>query len=163
MAITTYYCDWSDVEARLSTEGASARVDDNPALANNVLLRATVEVNKRLLTMYTAAALAGSDTIKEVCADIAWFFADQRRNNPAAKASKFAYEQAVEYLTSVAKGVFPLPDVAARKGAAPTLSNQRAAQYPVNRVQTVTGTSTGKPEGYVQHNDSQTNPIDYSV
>jgi phage gp36-like protein len=162
MAITTFYCTWDDVVGRLSAEGAERRVDDDPSRKVDVMRRATAEVNKYLLTHYTATALAASEVVKEVTADIAWFFASGRRNNPPSAVAREAFERAVKYLEDVHAGDFILPDTAARKGSAPTLSNQRALQYPVNRVATVTGTSTGRPEGYLQHNDNL-DWVDYSI
>lgn len=157
-------CDWTDVEDRLSADGAQLRADDGDQdrARAYVLRRATQYVLGYAGLNYSTAALEASEWVREVAADCAWYFACTRRNNPASKAAESAFERATEQLKQVQALTLRIPDAAMNKGFAPVLSNQRVRQYPVSSVRTVKGKSTGEQEGYKPHRDTQ-DGIDYSL
>lgn len=162
MAVTPF-CAWSDVEARLSADGATLRTDDSAAAAQAYCLRrATMHVFGYAGLHYSTAALAASEWVTEITADCAWFFACTRRNNPPPKAAVEAFERATRMLEEVRDLILRIPDAPMQKGFAPVLTNQGVRQYPVSQIKNVPGTSTGTPEDYTPHPDTW-NGIDYSV
>lgn len=160
----TYYCTWADVEDRLSADGAQLRADDDiPRAKAYALRRATQYVAGYAGLHYSAAALAASAWVNEVCADCAWFYLSTRRNNPPSKAAADAFELATKQLEEVRDLKLRIPDAAMNKGFAPVLSNQRVRQWPVSEVKTVKPTSTGQAADYTRFTDPTNDSLDYSI
>ena len=161
MSITTY-CTWSDVMKRVSAEAADLRIDDDPSAKTEVLEDAAIEVNGYLQLLYEVADLARSNWVSVKTRDIAVYLLCIRRNHPAPKSVQMRYDKAIQDLERVQAGATKVPDVAENKANVPVLSNQRVIMSPFPRVQTVTGKSTGKQEGYSPHDDQQ-DLFDYSI
>lgn len=156
-------CDWTDVEDRLSADGATLRADDDVDRAQAYALRrATQYVLGYAGLYYSTTALEASAWVREVAADCAWYFVSTRRNNPASKAAEAAFERATEQLKDVAALRLRIPDAAMNKGFAPVVSNQRVRQYPTSQIRTVPQKGTGQAEDYKQFKDTQ-DGLDYSV
>jgi len=163
LATINPFCEWSDVQNRLSAAGANLRVDDDPAARDEVLIDATVEVMQYTFLLYSEAALANSNWVNRKTRDVACWYAASRRANPVPKSIQALYEKAIKDLENVQVGAFLIPDAPMRKNAAPVLSNQRVAMYPFPRVVTATGKSTGTQEGYTPFNDRFDYVFDYSI
>jgi phage gp36-like protein len=161
MAVTQY-CSWSDVQKRISAEAADLRLDDDPSAREDVLDEAAVEVNGYLQLAYEVPSLALSTWVRFRARDIAVYLLCLRRNHPVPNSVQQRYDDAIELLEKVRQGQMRLPDVAEDKASVPVLSNQRVEMIPFPRLKTVTGKSTGSPEGYSQHTDT-TDTFDYSI
>ena len=158
MAVSTLlYCSSDDVEDRLSTTGVDLRTDDAPPTAlGNVLKRAATKVNQYLLLHYTAPSLQASDWVNQTATSLATFYLCERRGNAPPASVAADYDEAMDDLKLIRKGVFAVPEIARRRQSAPVLSNIsiRMRPQPHPRVSATRSVNTGgAPEGYTQRID----------
>lgn len=162
MAVTLY-CSRSDLESRLSTTGVSLRIDVDPGDMTAILTRASVRVNEFLALLYDPANLAVSDWVKQQAISVALYYLCKRRANPVPGSIASDYEEACASMQAVKLGADTIYDIAARRAAAPVLSNVRVKLAPTPHTVVTPTRSTGKVTDYDQHQDQTSFITDFVI
>ena len=166
---TAAYCDPEDLMDRLSALGVQLHSDDGgqggddgsvseadkTAVEEAMCLRATDDVYFYLGSHYNESDLAASRWVKNRTVDLALYYLDTRRGDPANEAIKADFERSLEILEKINAGKLRIAELPKRKplGGVPAISNQRVRLDPHPRVVTERKRSTGKPEDYTKHDD----------
>lgn len=152
---TTAWCTVADVEARFSELGVDYHTDDDAASGTRACLRATREVYFYLSARYNDADLEGSGWVEERVIDLATYYIDTRRADPAGEPVLKDYERAIELLEKVQRAELNIGALPLRKarGGVPSLSNQRVKLGPIPVVVTERKKSTGDPRDYRKFDD----------
>ena len=162
-ALSTLYCDQTDLESLFSTEGVELRLDDNGdgSVSAAELLRlttqarnyATARVNMYCLTRYAVADLATSWVVNEWATYLACHWLSRRRGNPGL--FKDEAKQVMEELKAVKGGQLDLADLAERNPGWPTWSNARVdISYPQKRIRVQRPISEQSPtQGMTRNRD----------
>jgi phage gp36-like protein len=106
----TPYCTQSDVETILSSQGVTARVDDDDNGANDTgivtacIEQASVTLNRYLLSRYDVATVSACSWAKWACAYCAAVYVMARRGLPVAESIQAEWKEFTETLESIRKG-----------------------------------------------------------
>jgi hypothetical protein len=133
-ALTYTYCTEEDLQALLSVDGTTARVDDNGDNSQSVtealylskaISWATDRVNFYCLPRYAADKMAASWVVNNWAVVLAGHWLSIRRGNPSPGSLKQFYEETVEDLKLVHSGAFEIPGIGTREVLWPAWSNVR--------------------------------------
>ena len=133
-ALTYTYCTEADVQALLSADGTTARVDDNgdnsqsateAGYITSAINWATDKINFFLLPRYSAPNLSTSWVVNNWAVILAARWLSMRRGNPPPGSVNQLYEEAVEDLKLVHSGAYEIPGIGTREVLWPVWSNVR--------------------------------------
>ena len=165
-ALTYTYCTSADLEALLSVDGLTNRVDDDNTGTQSAteagyitaaINWATARINFFVASKYDKADLATDWVVNQWCVVLACHWLSTHRGNPAPGSFKDAYKEAIEDMKSVRAGENQL-DLGLRTAAWPAWSNMRRdIRYPLRSLRVEKGISVhgrgAKPSSYSQNTD----------
>jgi hypothetical protein len=170
-ALAVTYCTQADLEALLSVDGHTGRLDDDAtgtlsATESGYLTKAinwaTDRVNFYLGSQYASTNLANSWLVNNWAVICAAYWLSCRRGNPPPGSMDQLYKEAVEDMKLVKSGQYQLPDTALRDSAFPAWSNVRTDfLYALRRVRVqrpISDKTSTSPE-YQQNQDHGSNVI----
>lgn len=163
-ALAYTYCTSAEVEALLSSDGLTGRVDDDASgtrsatesgYISSAISWATSRVNFYCLQQYAAIDLSDSWLVNNWCVICAAYWLSCRRGNPSPGSFDQLYKEAIEDLKLVKSGTYQIPDVALRSAAWPAWSNVRVdALYSLRKIRVERPISDkSPPQGYTQSRD----------
>lgn len=139
-ALDTLYCTQGDVEALLSAEGVSLRLNDSdpdgdPTTAESAYLTtqginyATARINNFCLGRYEAADLATDWVINDWATVLAAYWLSCRRGNDPPKSLALMRKEVLDELALVRGGRLALEGINQRISESPGWSNIRFPSY----------------------------------
>lgn len=159
------YCTQDDLDALLSPQGVTARLDDDDsgqidgleiAWLNRAIQWATARVNMYCAGRYATADLVNSWIVNNWAVVLACHWLSCRRGNPPPSSMEGLYDETMEDLKAVKSGEVDLPDIGLRTSAWPSWSNVRVdCLYTLRkiRVERVQGMSESPNAGFPRNTD----------
>lgn len=150
------YCDWSDVEYRLSETGALASIDDLASAEDEILDEASAIIEEYLRPHYTPSTMVGNRWVKHATSTIAACIACERRGNPPPKSLRLKAEKLIEKMEAIEEGKKQVPGLVRRRTSVPIMSVPRVMlghTGPRTVISRWRGTWRNAPQDYVQHRD----------
>jgi len=156
--INPAYCTSADLERYLSEVGAEAfagHTDPTQPTAgvyDDVINRATTEINLYLRRFYTAAALATHEWVKQCCIVLACYHLTLRRGNPAPDSLANDRKYLLDQLKLINPHSFPLDGLALSHDMRPTHDNVTIdRRYQQQKIRVERNNSSDAPSTLAKH------------
>ncbi len=159
------YLTESDLQALMSIDGETGRLDDNndgsistppeSTYLTAAINWATSKVNFYALSLYSASDLSTSYLVNQWAVVCGAKWLSSRRGNPAPGSFDDLYKETIEDLKLIKTGEYQIPDLGYRAIAWPAWSNVRVdILRTFQRVRVERPISERSPTPYVQHTDT---------